>query len=518
MNVFLKAQQQKWYLYGLAGISFFIGTAIIIYATAIYPWAFSDSTVYIWAARNLAAGLGLVIQNTSGGYDPLIWFPPLYPVLISIPVLLGTDALQAARWINAICFGLLLAISSFAVLRISRSRLLGLAIVVLLAINPGLLKIFSGALSEPLFLVLTLAALVVVSLAAEAPEKDWLWILGGLLAGMAFLTRYLGAAVIVTAILFLVVLKGTWKQRVRYLLMVALPSLVPAGVWFLLTKSPAGSLGGRHFEWSHASLEATGHFFTGLWNEILVWVPYITRGSQVISPQGKLLLGLLILIGVFFGFRRFSQKTSDQKEYKKLSCWIAIWFTFSVFYLAIHLVSYMVIVEKPDTDLRLFSPVFFAWFMILISFLGLIRSYKKAQIPVIVTVMLVLIIYVSYFGKQTIEYIQDMHQNGWGYTSRYWQDSQLLAETSRLDPAVKVYSNDPALILLHHGYFPGYLDFPARVESHSNPSQVTIIVMFYPQAQGVYGDRTEELFDSLDERYQAVYRGTEGGIYKLPGD
>lgn len=518
MKAFLKAKQKKWYLYRLAGISFFIGTAIIIYATAISPWAFSDSTVYVWVARNLAFGLGLVIQNTSGGYDPLIWFPPLYPVLISIPVLLGADAFQAARWINAICFGLLLAISSFAVLRISRSRLLGLAIVILLVVNPGFIKIFSGALSEPLFLVLTLTALVFISLAAETPNKDWLWILGGFLAGLTLLTRYLGAAVIVTAFIFSFGVKGTWKERVRRLLNVALPSLIPAGAWLWLTNSLAGSVGGRHFEWSLSSLETAGHFFAGLWSEILAWVPYITRGSQVISPQGKLFLGLLILFGVFFGFQRFGQKTPDQAEYRKLSIWIAIWFTFSVFYLAIHLVSYMVVIEKPDTDFRLFIPVLFAWIIILIFILALFRSFIKAQIPVVVTVMLVLIIYASYFGNRTIDYVQDMHQNGWGYTSRYWQESHLLFEAGKLGQDSKIYSNDPALILLYHGYFPSYLDFPAMIDSHSNPSQETIFVMFYPQAQGVHGGKTEELFDSLDGQFQAVYRGTDGGVYKLHGD
>jgi len=69
-----------------------LGIALIIHATNYGPWVFSDASTYIWTAINLADGKGLVIQNPSGGYDPLTWHPPLFSLLLSIPIALEADA------------------------------------------------------------------------------------------------------------------------------------------------------------------------------------------------------------------------------------------------------------------------------------------------------------------------------------------------------------------------------------------------------------------------------------------
>ncbi len=107
MNALVQAFKQNWFFIAVFGGIFVVATGLIMYTTNIAPWVFSDSTSYLWTARNIASGVGLVIQNPAGGYEPAIWFPPLYPFLLSVPLSIGADALQTARWVNAIAFGLL---------------------------------------------------------------------------------------------------------------------------------------------------------------------------------------------------------------------------------------------------------------------------------------------------------------------------------------------------------------------------------------------------------------------------
>ena len=137
----------------------FLGIALVIHATHYGPWVFSDATTYIWTAINLADGKGLVIQNQSGGYDLLTWHPPLFPSVLSIPVGLGADPLQAARWMNAIAFGLLILIGGLATWRYTRSWLATLSVTGLTVFAMDLIYVFSGAMSEAIFFVLGFAAI-----------------------------------------------------------------------------------------------------------------------------------------------------------------------------------------------------------------------------------------------------------------------------------------------------------------------------------------------------------------------
>ena len=513
MNALLEAFFKKWYLYALIGISFLIGTGTIFYTTAVAPWAFSDSAVYIWSARNLASGIGLVVQNTVGGYDPMTWFTPLFPVLVSIPVSLGADAVQAARWINAVSFGLLLSLAGYMTWRSGKSIIASIAAVILLLVQPGILKIFSGAISEPLFLVFTLAAIFAAYLAVLSPERKGLWLLGGTLAGLSFLIRYTGIALIGAVLVAAIFPKVALKERIRHFAWAALPSLLPAVIWFIITARVSGSLGGRHFILDQSIFSESSKYFQALWEVIVHWIPYITRGNQIISPLGKFAL-MVFLFSCSYAFLliRFCRTTKQEKT-GRLLLWSNMWIMFSVIYLVFHLFSYLILIEKPDVDMRLLSPIFLSWVMLLAAFFSLLRITPKVKAVDVLFAFVIISGYLFYFGNETISYSHQMHSEGWGFTSKRWQASQLLSEAAAYDLSMKVYSNDPALILFHHGYFPNLIDLQGIASMEKLNNRTAVYILFYPQAVGIYGEKTEALFESIAADLDVIYQDKDGGIF-----
>src|SRR5262249_33450490 len=154
-----------------------------------------DSVKYIGAARNLADGRGYTFCG-----QPLTQFPPLYPALVALPSLFGLDAWPAARWLSAVFFAGQLLIAGWAIHRYTdRAIIWPLLLSALTLLSMPLIYIHSYAWSEPPFNLLALGMLILLSIYLDNPRRIWL-VLAALAAALAFLTRYVGPALIGTSI------------------------------------------------------------------------------------------------------------------------------------------------------------------------------------------------------------------------------------------------------------------------------------------------------------------------------
>ncbi len=177
MSNFLKTCAVHWVLIVILVAGFCAGLGLILYTTAIAPWVYSDLTAYLLSARNMADGMGLVLQTPAGTYEPLIWYPPLFSTIISILISFGAEMVQAARWINAGIFGAFISLGAYITWYFSRSKILSMGFIILVLLSPGLLQVYSGAISEPIFIFNTLAALFLCVVASNKinGNKYWLW-------------------------------------------------------------------------------------------------------------------------------------------------------------------------------------------------------------------------------------------------------------------------------------------------------------------------------------------------------
>ena len=249
----------------------------IYFSTQWGPWAFSDSTEYIVDARNFLAGRGLGFYAPSGTFERLSLHPPLYPLVLSSMGFLGIDLLQAARMINIFLFGGTIFVVGIYSYSFFNSAWLSIILCISLLTMPSLIDVFSGAMSEPLFIFT--ATLGVCFLIAYIKTKQWyLLILASIATSLAFLSRYPGIALVISGIIILLVANQLpWKQRLRDVVVFSLISITPTAIWLFQIYSHTQTLSSRNFHFTNQiwldSIELRKRLLEIFWS----WIPFQER-------------------------------------------------------------------------------------------------------------------------------------------------------------------------------------------------------------------------------------------------
>ena len=176
-----------------------LGTAHILVRTATYGAAIdADSTLHLSTALNVLAGEGW--RDFTGLV--VVGWPPLFPLLLAALGWVGIEPLEAGRLVNATAFGLTILAAGLYLHSNLRSR--GLALAASLAILAALpLSDFAARfLTEPLFVLFTLLALIqLAAFLNRKTDAPLLW--AAAFTALAALTRYAGVALIGTGVLVL---------------------------------------------------------------------------------------------------------------------------------------------------------------------------------------------------------------------------------------------------------------------------------------------------------------------------
>lgn len=193
-----------------------------------------DSIVYLSVARSLAAGAGLVAYNG----DTLTLFPPLFPALVAVPGLFGLDAPAAAGLVNAAAIGALVGVVGWRLRSDFGSTPLALWGALAAMLSIPLTYVGSRAFSEPIFLLLTTLTLIQAAQFLDSGRRSAL-VWAAVFTALACLTRYSGAAIVITVALLLLCRKDSWSSRAQNVVLYSSIAALPVGIWvlrnFLLT-------------------------------------------------------------------------------------------------------------------------------------------------------------------------------------------------------------------------------------------------------------------------------------------
>ena len=225
-------------LFAVLGV---LGASIILFRTSTYGVGIgSDETQYLSMAKNLAEGNGFT--NFMGRHPP-VW-PPLFPATLAVGVLFGLDAPDAARFLNATAFGLIVFLSGLYLARRVESRLLALGAAMALLVSPTLLSVSSEALTDGPFLLLVLVFLITLDGHLRSGRRSAL-VWAAVFASLSVLTRYAGALVV--AIGFLMLIAGSnGRGRLKNVVIYALVTTFPISAWMVRNAVVTGSIvGGR---------------------------------------------------------------------------------------------------------------------------------------------------------------------------------------------------------------------------------------------------------------------------------
>ena len=115
-----------------------------------------DSVRYVMGAENLVAGRGYSRTIGDGTTTPIKGFPPLYSIVLAATIMIGFNPFEGARLINAVLYAGSIVLTSFLVLRATRSPAAGLAAGFMVIAISQVLRTHTWAMTEPLYIFLSL--------------------------------------------------------------------------------------------------------------------------------------------------------------------------------------------------------------------------------------------------------------------------------------------------------------------------------------------------------------------------
>lgn len=436
-----------------------LGIFLILRATPNGLGLSDDSIAYIAGARSMAAGDGYR-EAWLASNQPVTHFPPAFSSVLAFFGLLGMDPLRAARWVNALLFGLNAALLGILGWRMTPSLTAGVVLAALFVTSGEMFSVHAVAMSEPLFIFLSLLAFWMFDLYFER-HHHWLWLIAcGTFVGMAYLTRYAGLALVATFIAALLILHTTWKKRLASA-GILLASFIPWALgWSIRNRLVAGNATNRAFAWHPLTSENINpglRVFSDFFIPIEPLRRVVFRQPGIIEAMIVLVLGG-ILVWVVVTAWRYLQKPQHERTGKEAREVLS--FTTGVFifaYLASIVSSMLMFDAATKFKLRILSPVLVSILILVVVFGIWLRNRRRDVVVALTILVLALSIY-----KQAITF------NTWakselGYASFQWYDSKAMDYLSQLPKDVMIYTNEPGAVYLYTGR--GCYVLPDRFDS-----------------------------------------------------
>jgi len=455
----------------------FIGMVLVIRATPQGLGLSDDSIAYIAGARSMAAGDGYR-EAWLASDQPVTHFPPSFPSVLAFFGLFGIDPLHAVRWVNALLFGLNAALLGILGWRMTPSLTAGLVLAALFVASGEMFRVHAVAMSEPLFIFLSLLSFWMFDLYVErlpvpaaswAGSEGWLWLIAcGTFVGMAYLTRYAGLALVVTFVVALFILHKTWRRRLVST-GIFLESVLPwVLTWTIRNWLVAGNTTNRTFAWHSLTFEniRTGlRVFSEFFIPIESWRQEIFKQPGIIEAMIFLVLGG-VLVWVILTAWRYLSRPQDittplsfdgkgEHGAREVISFTAGLYIFA--YLASIVASMLMFDAATKFKLRILAPVIVSLLILLVAF-GIWVRGKRRDIVILLTV---LVLGISIY-KQSVT-INTWASSELGYASFQWYDSEAMAFLRELPGEVMIYTNEPGAVYLYTGR--GCYVLPDRVDS-----------------------------------------------------
>ena len=426
----------------------------IFQAMAWGPWAYNDSSAYVSAARNFAQGNGSVIQHATGKIKRLTEFPPFYPFFLSLFGGLDGNYIAITRVVNSVLFAVSIFIFYSILLTISQNSLISSTITLLFASFGPIIQIFTGAMSETLFLPLLFLMWFFLILYLKGRRNLLTFSLLTIFSALLPITRYAG--IVFNGVIFIILMLDQTKslrKRIAFSTTFLVISYSPIAFWSISLLNDFGKFAGKNFGFGWGIFRAFFESFKILISVIGDWMPYAKEypGSwKIIIAQTFLAITVLLVIAIsVYWFFKEKNKQTNFKTTFYLSTNLSL-----VAYIA--LVIFMRATSSPQIDIinRTLLPLFP---LILISITQIISRllssprFNKLLIAAGITLSAFI---VRYNHQTNIEYINNLHTNGIGYTARQFVESGIIEALEELDENRITISNLSGFVLFHTNKFP----------------------------------------------------------------
>ena len=434
----------------LAGLGA-LGTVAVLASTSVYgAGAGSDEATYLFMAENLAEGRGFVDFD---GYTPA-WWPPLFPALLALSGLAGGEPLAAARFVNAAAFGATVFVFGRFLDSKCGSRASTLAGTAAVLASPILTDMSSQALSDPLFLLFALLALVRLDrFQREGGVREL--VLCGVFSGLCVSTRYMGVAVLATgAIVILLWAPGRPAARLGAVCAYLSLSVPPLAAWLWRNLALTGTLTGPRLASAHPPFAILRTFADTMQLEILPFRAVLFRVSETTVRLGDaVLLALAAPLGWAAAFRRRSVGRFLERLESASLVTVAM---FAAAYSALLLFMGSTVELADPAHGRYVAPAqVCALFVVVVL-------WDKAALRKRTKTMLAgcFAVFVAISAAMSTEGLVRGWREGHAYASRIWMESETIRWIEENIQSGRIYSNMPDAIHVRTGMTDGLRMLP----------------------------------------------------------
>ena len=523
------------------GILAVLGALIVLYATSLRPWAYSDGAGYVMLARNVLEGRGLGLMRASGAFQSLSMHPPLYSLTLVAIGLPGVEPLTAARWLDAVFFATTIALVGAIIYYVSRMVwLAGAAAAVILA-TPALVTLYTGTLSEPLYFVASLGGILLLLLHFQL-GRAWMLIVAALLAGLSVVTRYLGVTFVAAGFIALLAFgRKELRLRVRDAVVFGVLGALPTVLWFVWMNSQASSASPRQWNWDFSNLWArTEPIRGGLVAEIWDWIPF---ANAIDAIPYRYQLGILVVIGgvllavLLLSARALSR--NPQVHLREHPAWqlIGMMIAFNAVYLVVLSGVYLFgqpPLDAADIDQRILTPVYLSFLLTAFALVPLVRQAWPTTKWVVAVPALLVALTLAWYVPRSWDEAKKLHASSAGFTSQAWTNSETIELAGSLPEGISIISNESTALMFHLDR-PAY-DVPELLRAQ--PQEISLafgdgqpgeermfreegaaLVLFdsvFWQMRGVYGERAEERLEAMVGDLDLYADLSDGAIYFYP--
>ena len=517
--------KKGFWVFTVAVLIALIGGIAIFYSTELGPWTMVDTVDYFDVANNLTHGRGLVMTRPSGFNTPMTVHPPFYSIVLTLGLMLNIKLLEFVRMLNITLFAVLILVLILGTYRLTSSAILSIGLGLWALTNHAILRNYTAALSEPLFLTLGFASIYLI-LEYVITNKLWLLITGALLAGLSLATRYSGAAFLVTGFLTILVWeKAAWTKKIKDLITYTLISCAPILIWmaYLRIVFPGNKAGA--YELVENVWKTMMPFRLTYVSQFWGWLGLNLLSSTEDYGIQLLTIGLILFflgLAIFFSM----QVSMREKKNQDINTFVfpaSAWVFFALASTAILLFSYIFVqAPKPWLDERLYSPIQMGTTIVIIFAVHFCASKLISKPYQSLPVLAVIALMITASTPKTINTINKLHNFGEGYTSVSWADDMLLDTLENIPPDKKIVTNNTGAVFFFLGR-PSVDLIPILEETETNQVPAVFqergvyIVLFErrlaSQIKERYGDGSQQYIQKITEDLLVQYKSNIGAVY-----
>jgi len=401
-----------------------------------------DSASYLSAARSFAGGDGFLSVPSAQSADPYTKYAPFYPMVLGVLEMLTKNVIETARYFQALLMGGTVLMVGCIVRKCCEGTLLGLLGAVLIAMSPVMLQVHSTLMSEALFIILGIGGLIVLARNLSAKKSGAGILVAAVLIGLAYATRYAGAALVAAGFLSIMILsEHSLLKRMRRAILFSFVSVSPMLLWGLRNRLLLGS---STFEYGfYPQIKTT------LWEILAYWsgwlLPYsMPRFVRVIC----LMIGLFLFASLIYIYlRKRSAVTVGDASIRNFQSMPTVMLIFCCSHIGIYLAA-SILIGRISVDNRGLSPVFVATILSALPIAYNVLGGQNRLRSIKVAACFVAVVLCGSYVVRGGFWLSESHRAGLGYSAVEWQESETLEWLTSVPKETILYTNGPDVVYL----------------------------------------------------------------------